>query len=160
MFESAIKSNLLMIQYAHMMLDDIPDERMSEQPVPGVNHPAWILGHLAYSAGGIVALLGGQKPPKDEWTLYSPGSKLTTNRGDYPPKEQLIGLFAQGFALAREAAAVATVGQVQGENPNPMLKEALPTIEDAVTFLLTAHLGAHLGQLSAWRRMIGKAPLF
>jgi hypothetical protein len=41
-----------------------------------------------------------------------------------------------------------------------MLKEALPTIEDAVTFLLTAHLGAHLGQLSAWRRMIGKAPLF
>ena len=39
-------------------------------------------------------------------------------------------------------------------------KDALPTLKDVVAFLLTAHLGVHLGQLSSWRRMIGLPPLF
>ena len=30
----------------------------------------------------------------------------------------------------------------------------------AVAFLLTGHLGVHLGQLSTWRRMIGMPRLF
>jgi hypothetical protein len=40
------------------------------------------------------------------------------------------------------------------------MKDALPTAREAVAFLLTAHLADHLGQLSAWRRMIGLPPLF
>lgn len=160
MFESAIRINQLMMQYGQMMLADIADERMAEQPLPGVNHPAWIVGHLAYSADGVLVLLGGEKPPQGKWNLYEPGSKPTTARNDYPPKEELLALWEQGFARAREAAAGATAEQIAGPNPNPMLREALPTVEDAVTFLLTAHLGAHLGQLATWRRMIGMAPLF
>jgi len=45
-------------------------------------------------------------------------------------------------------------------NPNPRLKDGLPTVRDAVSFLLTGHLALHLGQLSAWRRMTGLAPMF
>ena len=40
------------------------------------------------------------------------------------------------------------------------MKEGLPTIRDAVAFLLTGHLGVHLGQLSMWRRLLGLPPLF
>jgi len=40
------------------------------------------------------------------------------------------------------------------------MKEMLPTVRDGVSFLLTGHLGVHLGQLSAWRRMVGLPPLF
>jgi hypothetical protein len=39
-------------------------------------------------------------------------------------------------------------------------KAGLPTAREGVAFLLTGHLGVHLGQLSAWRRMIDLAPLF
>jgi hypothetical protein len=29
-----------------------------------------------------------------------------------------------------------------------------------VAFVLTGHMGVHLGQLSCWRRMIGLPPMF
>ena len=34
------------------------------------------------------------------------------------------------------------------------------TVGDMATFLIIAHTNLHLGQLSAWRRATGKAPLF
>ena len=54
----------------------------------------------------------------------------------------------------------ATPEQLARPSTNPYTKEALPTVGDGVAFLLTGHLGVHLGQLSTWRRMIGLGPLF
>jgi hypothetical protein len=34
------------MQYCRMLMADIADERMAEEPLPGVNHPAWKLGPL------------------------------------------------------------------------------------------------------------------
>ena len=61
MLDSAIQVNLFLMQYCRMLLADIPDERMAEQPVAGVNHPAWILGHLALTADSTLEKFGGQK---------------------------------------------------------------------------------------------------
>jgi len=66
----------------------------------------------------------------------------------------------QGFAKARELAAVATSEQLAAPTANPMLKTGLPTAREGVAFLLTGHLGVHLGQFSTWRRMIGLPHLF
>jgi hypothetical protein len=41
-----------------------------------------------------------------------------------------------------------------------VFKDELPTVADLATFLLTGHMGVHLGQLSAWRRMIGLPAMF
>jgi hypothetical protein len=49
--ESELKVNLFLMQYCRMLVEDIADERMAEQPIAGVNHPAWVLGHLALSNG-------------------------------------------------------------------------------------------------------------
>ena len=65
----------------------------------------------------------------------------------------------EGFERARGMAA-GTPERLAQPNPNPYTKEGLPTIRDAVAFLLTGHLGVHLGQLSTWRRLLGLPPLF
>ena len=161
MFETEVTINRFLLGYAGMMLGDIPDERLAEQPLPGVNHPAWILGHLAYSADRAVGLLGGVKTLEGDWTKkFGPGTKLTAARGDYPSKDEFLRLLEERFELARTLAASATPEQVAGQNPNPRMRVGLPTIRDAFAFLLTGHLGVHLGQLSSWRRMNGLAPLF
>ena len=46
MLDTEIKINRFLMQYCRMLMADIADERMAEEPLPGVNHPAWILGHL------------------------------------------------------------------------------------------------------------------
>src|SRR5262249_42224993 len=135
--------------------------RFCEQPVPGVNHPAWILGHLAYSGDGAVGVLGGQKTLIGEWTKkFGAGSKPLSLRADYPSKDELLRILEERFAAARELAAAASPERVALPNPNARLKDKLPTVGDLVTFLFTGHFALHLGQLATWRRLIGIAPLF
>jgi hypothetical protein len=161
MLANEIKVNQFLLRYCHMLVADIAEERMAEQPLPGVNHPAWILGHLAYSADGAVGLLGGEKSISPEWLeLFKPGSALRTARGDYAAKADLLQAVDDHFQKARTLAAAASAERLAAPNAHPRMEEALPTIQDAAAFLLTGHLGVHLGQLSAWRRMTGLAPLF
>ena len=161
MFEADCQINRFLLGFARMLVAGVADERLVEQPLPGVNHPAWILGHLAYSADAAVGALGGTKTLARDWIVrFGPGSKLSALRTDYPAGEKLLRVVEERFDQARQLAAVVPPEQVARPNPNARLKEGLPTVRDAVAFLLTGHLGVHLGQLSAWRRMIGLPPMF
>jgi hypothetical protein len=161
MLDSELKINRFLMGYCRMLIGDIPEERMVEQPLPGVNHPAWILGHLAWSTDRGRWMLGLEPECPSEWTAtFGFGSKPSASRGDYPSRDELIAAVEGGFERLREQAAAATPEQLEAPSPNPRTKEALPTVQDTVALLLTGHLGAHLGQLSMWRRMIGLPPLF
>ena len=161
MLESETQVNQFLLRYCRLLGGDVADERLAEQPLTGVNHPAWVLGHLAFSADRARWLLGAEKEFPAPWVaLFSPGSKPIAARGDYPPKEELLRAVEQGFERAREMAATVTPEHLAQPNPNPYTREGLPTIRDAVAFLLTGHLGVHLGQLSMWRRLLGLPPLF
>lgn len=161
MLESSLKINRFMLGYCRMLADDIPDERFAEQPLPEVNHPAWILGHLACSADSAVALLGGQKSLSAEWVAkFGPKSKFSDARAEYPSKQELLLTLERTFEEARRLAVLVAPEQLAAAHANPAFAEAMPHVGDLCTFLLTSHLGVHLGQLSAWRRMIGLPPLF
>lgn len=79
MLDSELKVNRFLVSYCRMLVEDIADERLAEQPLPGVNHPAWILGHLAFSADRASSLLDASKELPATWTpLFGPGSKPST----------------------------------------------------------------------------------
>lgn len=161
MLDSELKVNRFLMGYLRMLVADIPDERMAEQPAPGVNHPAWILGHLAFSTDRGRALLSLEPECPAEWTtLFGPGSKPTSTRGDYPAREELLQAVERGFERLRDQAASATPEQLGQPMTNPRMKEALPTVKEGLSFLLTGHPGIHLGQFTTWRRLIGLPPLF
>lgn len=161
MLDSETKVNQVLIRYCGMLLDGVPDERMAEQPHEGVNHPTWILGHLAFSADRARELLGLEKELPPEWTtMFGPGSKPSGTRADYPERDELVRAVEGGFERLRQQVVEATPEQLAKPSTNPRMKDILPTIGDSVGFLLTGHLGVHLGQFSAWRRLIGLPPLF
>lgn len=161
MFAREIATNRFLLHYAQMLLSDIGDERLTEQPLPGVNHPAWILGHLAYSGDLAVGALGGTKTLPADWpTRFGAGSKPTSTRSDYPAKAELLEILEERYQQARDLAATAAPERMALPNPNARMRPGLPTLGDACTFLLAAHPAVHLGQLSMWRRMIGLPALF
>jgi hypothetical protein len=161
MLDTANQVNQFLMGYCRMLVGDIADERMAEQPLPGVNHPAWVIGHLALSSDGALAALGGEKVLPAEWkALFGGGSSPSSSRGQYPSKDALLQAIEQGYERVRQRAAAATAEELARPNPNARVKERLPTVKDLVAFLLTGHIGVHLGQLSAWRRMIGLPPMF
>src|SRR6185312_14930576 len=123
MFETECTVNQFLLGYCRMMMAELPDERLAEQPSPGVNHPAWILGHLAYSGDAAVARLGGEKTLTEEWTRqFGPGSKHSAVRAEYPSKEELLRVLEDRFEQARRQAAIATAEIMAVPNPNPRMK--------------------------------------
>lgn len=161
MLENEIKVNEFLMGYGRRLLEQIPDERMCEQPAEGMNHPAWILGHLAIAGDAAAALAGGEKMLPPDWgKRYGAGSKPTANRADYPSKAELLATFERVYERARKVAANATPEQLAQPTTIPQMKEGLPTSRERVAFVLTGHMGVHLGQLSAWRRMIGLPAMF
>src|SRR6516165_6172450 len=98
MLDNAIQVNLFLMQLCGTLVRDIADERLAEQPHASVNHPAWILGHLAWAADGALAMLGAPKRLPDEWkTLFAAGSKPSTARAVYPSKDELLRAVEEGY---------------------------------------------------------------
>jgi DinB superfamily len=161
MLDSAIQVNLALMQYCRMLVADIADDRLAEQPVADINHPAWILGHLAWTADRALELLGLSVTTPPEWaTLFGRGSKPSNSRSLYASKSELLRAVEESYQRLSQTAAAASSEQLSVPTTNPRLKETLPTLHEMLTFLMTGHMGVHLGQLSSWRRLIGLPPLF
>ncbi len=144
-------------QYAKLLVNDIDDADFARQPHEGMNPPAWILGHLVLAADFVPMLLGQEKATDDQWmATYGPGSTPTDDRSAYASKEVLLDLMQSTYARAIESARAATDQQLTAPNETPFLANQLPTVGDLMGHLLTTHGSAHLGQLSAWRRCVGK----
>jgi hypothetical protein len=48
----------LNLGYAKRLVADIPEAQMAVQPAAGMNHAAWVLGHLACTADMLGAIRG------------------------------------------------------------------------------------------------------
>jgi hypothetical protein len=161
MLQSAIQVNLFFIQHCRRQVADIADERMAEQPVAGVNHPAWILGHLAWTADRALEMLGESETLPAEWaSLFGRGSVPSSSRDAYASKDELLRAVDAGYQQLRQRAASAIPEQLSRPTTNPLMKETLPTLKELIAFVLSGHMGMHLGQLSSWRRVIGLPPMF
>ena len=148
------------IGYAKQVLADIDDASMCEQPL-GLNHPAWLLTHLATAADYAAKLLGGEGVCPASWNDLADTKKpLSQKRADYPSKEELINTFQAAYKNAADLYEQSSDEALSKSQKLGFFEKELPTVGDMATFLIVSHANLHLGQLSAWRRATGKAPLF
>lgn len=156
--DSTIVAFQFTLSYAERLVADIDDDQMAVQPHPRMNHPAWILGHYAIGADFVAQLLGQPLLTDSDWMAkFGPGSTPTTDRTAYPSKQILLGMARRTHARAIELMSSATDDQLAAPNTTPFFPDVFPTTGDLLTHLLTTHGAMHLGQLSAWRRCVGKA---
>jgi DinB superfamily len=149
------------LTYARKLVEDVPDEQMCAQPVPGrvMNHAAFILGHLAWAGDNGVARLGGT-PARADWKeLFGMGAQPLAERSRYPSKAALLEALADTHARLTAAAAAATPETLAQPAPERM-RSRFPTVGHLMVGLMTSHESSHLGQLSAWRRALGWPSVF
>lgn len=159
MFDEEIKILRFMQGYGDSLLADIEPEDMCRQPVAGINHPAWIIGHLAIAADGHSKYAGGE-PRLEAWhDRFNFGTKMTENLSDYPAKDELMREWHEANARLITAVSSANAAMLDAPTQGP-LGQSLPTVGDFLAFSMTGHTSLHLGQLSAWRRADGRPPLF
>ena len=162
-FERECAVYAFLLGYARRLVADIDDAQFADQPTPGVNHPAWLLGHLAISTD-FAATKFGLAPcqPRSWFKDFSSGSFPRPDRASYPGKAELMAAYEAGHERVEKAALAATPEAM--DQPHGLeiagLKEALPTVGHLVVHLMTAHEASHLGHLSNWRRQKGLPFLF
>jgi hypothetical protein len=161
MLQLAAKLNPFQRQYCRNLVADVDDAEMAAQPFTGANHPAWIIGHLVMTADSCLKMLG-QSPTAGEpyATLFGRGSTPNSDRSLYPSKEELLAALDVAYDRVLAVVAEAPPEKLASPHGNKMLAKALPTVGELVAMLLTTHVAQHLGQLSAWRKAMGRPPMF
>jgi len=156
MREHLLKAAATNVDYAKRLVADIPDEKMAVQPAPGMNHAAWILGHLAYVFDSMIGVWDQKPVMSPEWKeLFNIPSKPLADRSKYPSKAELWDAYEKAYQRIVDAVKAASDADFDREFPNLRLRASLPTVGVAMIHILTSHQGQHLGQLSAWRRAQG-----
>ena len=146
-----------------MLTNDLTDEQFTLQP-SGVNHPAWILGHLCCARIWLTDAL--KLPDVKGWDgaawleKFNRGSKIVPERGSYPTKAELLATLEQVHQEVETAVLAMSDADLAQPLKDERIRAIFPNVGSMLTGLMTMHEGFHMGQLSAWRRAMGMKPLF
>ena len=156
MLDHVLRAASANVEYAKRLVADIPDDKMAAQPVEGMNHAAWVLGHLAYVFDSMIGVWDEKPVMSAEWKeLFNLSSKPLPDRAKYPSKAALFEAYEKAYQRIVDKVKAASPESLARDFPNPRLRATLPTVGMAMVHILTSHQGIHLGQLSAWRRAQG-----
>ncbi len=157
MHETIIHIYSFNLLYAQKLAADVPDEKMCAQPIDGkvMNHPAFLLGHLALVSDSAPGMLGQQPTAPAAWKeLFGMGAKVQADRKLYPAKAELLKALEDAHGRFVAALTKATPEELAKPAPERM-RARFPTIVHLLHGMMTSHEAVHLGQFSAWRRAMG-----
>jgi hypothetical protein len=156
MMQRELMLNGFVLHYARLLAEGLDDATWADVPVPGMNPPLWVYGHLTMVADLAATILGRPSSLPAGWAqAFGPGSDPTKPPSPRPTRAELLAAFEAAHEKLRDAVKGATAAQLDAPSPFPPLLKFLPTAGDLLAHILTTHATCHLGQLSAWRRLKG-----
>lgn len=148
------------------LLEGIPAERFARfMVVDGraveSNHPAFVYGHLslyparALETAGLDPAAAGVPEGYDE--LFRPGVACRDDPDGsiYPPMSSIVEVFRATHGALVSAMPGASDAVLTAETPDEKRRERWPTNGCVCDFYVGGHAMLHLGQVSAWRRVMG-----
>jgi hypothetical protein len=158
----------LSLGYAERLLKDVTADQFGRLAAVGEqriesNHGAFIYGHLSLYAPRILEQLGQstlQIPEGFDEVFSKDASCQDDPEGTiYPAMDQVTQFFFDGYNAALEALRAADDAVLQQPNPaGGRMTELFPTMGSMQNFYVGGHMMLHMGQMSAWRRMLGLGP--
>ena len=160
----------LSLNYADRLREGVTSENFARLAMPGggaiqSNHAAFIYGHLALYAPIILEQQGRDdlsvKIPDGFERVFSKDAQCVDDPDGsiYPVMEEVLKAFDSGYRQVITAIRESSDETMQMPNPIPgRMSELFPTIGSLHGFYVGGHMMIHMGQLSAWRRMLGLGP--
>ncbi len=155
----------LSLGYGERLLNGVTPATFARFASPGgmpieSNHPAFVYGHLCLYGPRILTQLGvsGPATPEGFDAVFSKDAKCVDDPTGsiYPAMATVTESFFSGYKAA--VAALRAAADDAFQKPNPMegrMATLFPTLGSLQTFYCGGHIMMHLGQISAWRRMMG-----
>ena len=141
-------------------VSDIPEHLLCDQSKGFPNHPLWLLGHVALARSAAVRSLGGEFDFPESWAkLFGRGSEPVSDPSAYPTRAELLAKYKQAATAFAQLAPRATPEMLSAPHAIVPLQGVFKTVGDLVSGITTLHDALHLGQLTAWRRLMGMPSL-
>jgi hypothetical protein len=143
---------LHLLSYADALFVGLTDDHLAFTSERGVKTAGWLIGHLCVT-GDYTRRKIGRPPltPKDWGPKFGPGTHPSRARADYPDMNALRAAFYEIYRDLVTVAPTLTPELLASPNPFEPSRSRFATLGDFTTWIMTGHLGYHLGQLSGWR---------
>jgi hypothetical protein len=145
--------------YLLPMLADLQPDDWFRQPVAGVSHIAWQVGHMSVAQYHLALVCVRGKQPRDAellpagyGELFGRGSRVEAEASHYPQPSELRDVF--DAVHARIPAELADLADSALDEPATISHPAFPTKFAALVFC-GEHEMLHAGQIGLLRRMLG-----
>ena len=110
-------------------------------------------------ANALGKALGLTSNLPDGWDkTFATGGEPSDQVSDFPSKEEILGALREHHERNTEAIKNIDPAALAAPHPNENMRSVFPTVGDMVVFLMTGHEMTHLGQIAAWRRVMGLGP--
>jgi hypothetical protein len=145
-----------LLTYAEVTLPDLTDEHLALVSETNGKTAGWIIGHLCVT-GDFLRRKSGRAPmtPREWGPKFTIGSKPSRVRDDYPTMDELRTTFLNIYKDLAEVAADLPADLLDAPSPFEPGRARFPTMRAFMQWVLTGHLGYHLGQLYGWRSAVG-----
>jgi hypothetical protein len=139
-------------------MSGLTDEHRALQPIAGVKTAGWLIGHLSVTGDFGRRICGLTPMCSKEWRpLFNPGTFPSLDPSVYPPMTELLDTWVAVYKDFFANAPDATDDILAMPNPYTLAITAFPTSGDFASYLMTGHLGHHMGQLGSWHAAAGLA---
>lgn len=147
------------LQYLQRLVENIPDQRLYEKQLEGLNSAGWILGHICVEADDVINQLQVQErfktldPKWTDWFRNTTG-KISSLEG-LPSKEVLLTALIERYKTLGQVYLELSETQRKGEHSSKLLKGILTSFDAWFAHHLTTHIAVHCGNLVVWKKVIG-----
>lgn len=155
----------LCLGYSERLLKDVTPEQFGRFAVVNgqtieSNHPAFVYGHLCLYGPRILSQHGqpGPTAPDGFDAVFSKDAKCVDDPDGkvYPAMAAVTAAFFDGYKAALPVLRSLPDEAFQAVNPlGGRMTDLFPTLGSLQAFYCSGHMMMHLGQISAWRRMMG-----
>ncbi|MBA2114512.1 DinB family protein [Bremerella alba] len=144
------------------LAEDLADAPLTDPTGCQGNHPLWVMGHMAFSRGGLLAMITGEESQVAQWKeLFSGGTEPSYDASKYPSYGDVL----QAYRDIHQQTLVKLneIGE-SGLDAKPafvwdMLADRSDFQSKGHIFLLIAmHEMSHRGQLADARKALSRQP--
>ena len=148
-----------LLEYGRPLMADLRDEHRALVPAPTAKPAGWIIGHLVVSGDFLRRQWHRPALAPREWgPHFAPGSLVSLDPRDYPLMDPLRSTLVEIYQDLAACAPTIPDDLLDAANPFESARVSFPSLRAFAVYLMTAHLGYHLGQLEGWRVAAGLLP--
>jgi hypothetical protein len=160
---AALEQIIFARSYVRTLLDDLRPDDWWWQPVEGVTHIGWQVGHLAVAQWSLaLRRIRGEQPLDEQLIdadfrgLFGRGSQPHPGAENNPPQEEIRAVFDRVYDEVVSELRTCSDAEldVPSEPKHPAFKTKLGSL-----IWCSQHELLHAGQIGLVRRMLGKPPL-